>query len=185
MLAREKNILNAAKAVFSQYGIKRTTMNDIAEYAQVSRQTLYNSFENKEAILKALIRLYAEDTLNALHAHCDASNDISSGLDLIFEHLAFIPFDIAYNTPHGSELLEGIGNFAADEFEAAKDAFSKTIAEMLTPHEAVLKKAGTSASSLGGLISHTTLALKYKANTRKQLESQLASFKVLILRTLD
>lgn len=185
MLDREKNILNAAKTVFSQYGIKRTTMNDIAEHANISRQTLYNSFENKEAIFKAIIKLYAEETLNALHAHSDTSNDLSAGLDLVFHYLAFIPFDIIHGTPHGADVIEGIGNTAADELKQANDAFCKAIAEMLKPHEKHLKKSGTTTESLGELIAYAAIGMKQKANDRKQLEGLLSSFKLLILKTVS
>jgi len=185
METREKNILDAAKTVFSQYGMKRTTMNDIAEHADVSRQTLYNAFENKEAIYKAIIRAYTEETVMALNAHSDTSNSIDTGLDLIFHHLVFIPFDFAHDTPHGAELMEGIGNAAEEEIQALKHAFGIAISEMLRKHETALTKAGTSAKALGELIAHTTLALKHKAQGRKELEGLLASFKVLLLRTIS
>lgn len=184
MIEREKNILNAAKTVFSQYGIKRTTMNDIAEHAEVSRQTLYNSFENKEAIFKAIIRLYTEETLNALHAHNDGSDDLNAGLELVFHHLAFIPFDIMHSTAHGADVIEGIGNAAAPELTAANAAFRDAIAEMFKPHEKQLQKSHLSGKEFSELIAHTTLALKHHAQDRKQLEGLLNSFKITILKTL-
>jgi len=185
MLDREKNILNAAKTVFAQYGIKRTTMNDIAEHAEISRQTLYNSFENKEAIFKAIIRLYSEETLNALHDHTDNSKDLDKGLELIFYHLAFVPFDIMHSTPHGADIIEGIGNSAAAELTAANKAFQNAITEMFKPFEKKLKKSGLTVEAVSELITHTTIALKHKANDRKHLEALLGTFKIVTLKLLN
>ena len=46
--------------MFSRYGVKRTSMVDLAQEAGVSRQTLYNVFRNKDDVLRALIRAYTE-----------------------------------------------------------------------------------------------------------------------------
>ena len=60
MRGRDEHIIDAAKRLFLRYGVKRTGMNDIAEEAGISRQTLYKSFANKDAVLQATIRLLAD-----------------------------------------------------------------------------------------------------------------------------
>ena len=49
MEQREVKIVDAAFRVFSRYGVKRTTMNDIAEEAGLVRQTLYTVYKNKDS----------------------------------------------------------------------------------------------------------------------------------------
>ena len=52
--AKKSTVLDAAADVFAQYGFKRTTMNDIATAAGISRPALYLMFENKEHLFKEL-----------------------------------------------------------------------------------------------------------------------------------
>src|SRR5258708_36742368 len=51
--ARRLAILEAATPVFLRYGYKKTSMDDLARAAGLSRQGLYLHFENKEALFKA------------------------------------------------------------------------------------------------------------------------------------
>lgn len=52
--AIEQRILAAARAAFEHYGVQKTTMEDIASAANVSRGTVYNYFSSKEGILHAI-----------------------------------------------------------------------------------------------------------------------------------
>jgi AcrR family transcriptional regulator len=61
---REAQILRAAAAVIIRQGYDKTTMNDIADEAGVSRGTVYLSFKGKEELFEAL--LYWEWTQYAL-----------------------------------------------------------------------------------------------------------------------
>lgn len=47
----KEHILRIALKLFSQNGIKKVSMNDIAQQANVSKRTLYDFFENKESLL--------------------------------------------------------------------------------------------------------------------------------------
>ncbi len=48
---RKAAIINAAEKTFFSYGIKNTTMEEIAEEAELSKGTLYLYFKNKEDLL--------------------------------------------------------------------------------------------------------------------------------------
>lgn len=48
-------ILEAANKAFRQDGVKATSMDKIAEMAQVSKRTVYNHFSTKEALVSQLI----------------------------------------------------------------------------------------------------------------------------------
>jgi len=56
-------ILEAAEAVFSEQGIHRARMEDIATQAGVSVGTLYNYFEDRQALLSALLEQQGEDLM--------------------------------------------------------------------------------------------------------------------------
>src|SRR5690606_37864829 len=53
-IATRERILGAAFVRFARYGFRRTSMEDIAAEAGVSRAALYLQFRNKEEIFKSL-----------------------------------------------------------------------------------------------------------------------------------
>lgn len=61
----EQRILVAAKELFIHYGYDKTTMNEVAEKAKISKSTLYLRWKKKEDLFDALVlresRDYAED----------------------------------------------------------------------------------------------------------------------------
>lgn len=59
-------ILDAARAVFEQYGARRANVDDIASAAGISRSTLYRRYPNKEALLAAVLVRETDDFLDAL-----------------------------------------------------------------------------------------------------------------------
>ena len=52
---RRQHILDAAAEVFSERGFSRASIRDIATVAGVADGTIYNVFENKDALLMALL----------------------------------------------------------------------------------------------------------------------------------
>src|SRR5438067_8009822 len=52
---RREQIIDAAMRVFSQKGFTRATNKDIAREAGITPGLIYHYFENKEALLKAII----------------------------------------------------------------------------------------------------------------------------------
>jgi AcrR family transcriptional regulator len=55
LAAERGRIFKAAVAHFSRYGLRRTTMDDVAAAAGVSRKTVYNYFTNKSVLLAEVI----------------------------------------------------------------------------------------------------------------------------------
>lgn len=53
--AATENILEAALRQFEDFGLRRTTIEDIARRAGVSRVTIYRHFKNKETLVEAVI----------------------------------------------------------------------------------------------------------------------------------
>lgn len=59
-------ILDAARAVFEQYGARRANVDDIASAAGISRSTLYRRYPNKETLLAAVLVQETDNFLDAL-----------------------------------------------------------------------------------------------------------------------
>lgn len=75
---RKEAILNAFQALIAQYGVDKTTMQEIADSVGISVGTLYNEYTDKEALIDALVdRLEAEldRKINTLEFTSDVPNE--------------------------------------------------------------------------------------------------------------
>ena len=54
MPTKRRDILMAARKMFAQFG-RKTSMDDIAKIAQVSKKTIYNHFRSKEELFRAVV----------------------------------------------------------------------------------------------------------------------------------
>ena len=61
-------LITAAETCFDRYGIAKTTMDDVARAAGVSRATLYRYFADREALIVASIVLRAHANIPRAHA---------------------------------------------------------------------------------------------------------------------
>lgn len=55
MKSTRESLIDAARKLFGQVGVKNTTMNDIAMESQKGRRTVYTYFKNKNELLDAVI----------------------------------------------------------------------------------------------------------------------------------
>src|ERR1700742_4595456 len=63
--ARRAAILDAATLVFLRYGFKKTSMDDLARAANLSRQGLYLHFSTKEALFREVVLTLIDTTKKA------------------------------------------------------------------------------------------------------------------------
>ncbi len=181
MHEKEKNILDAAMRLFSRYGVKRTSMGDLANEAGISRQTLYNAFSNKDEILRAHIQLYTENAIAEVETGLEATNGLSAQLDLVFDKMVVVGFDMVRATPNAEDIVEGFDASSRKELERASKSFSAVIEKILSSHETVLTRSGLSATDLADFVQRSASAAKRYASDREHLLRQLETLKHLCL----
>jgi len=72
------DIINGAKKLMQQYGLKKTTMEDIAKAAGKSKSTLYYYFKDKEEIFDRVINLEMDEFFQTVKTAVDKqSNEIN------------------------------------------------------------------------------------------------------------
>ncbi|NKQ56758.1 TetR/AcrR family transcriptional regulator [Amycolatopsis sp. K13G38] len=64
-----EKVLTAADECFEHYGIAKTTMEDVARAAGISRATLYRYFADRESLLTALVRRRARVNMKTARAY--------------------------------------------------------------------------------------------------------------------
>ncbi|WP_375580070.1 TetR/AcrR family transcriptional regulator [Marivirga tractuosa] len=71
MTKSQKAILASAKNLFWKYGLKKVTVEEICEYAGVSKMTFYRRFVNKEHAAEEILEAILEDNLRRYSAIMD------------------------------------------------------------------------------------------------------------------
>ena len=145
-------ILDAAIPVFGRFGFKKTSVDDLAEAADISKQGLYLYFPGKEALFLAAMQKYLDDGLDLVRralADPEASlfKRLMGAMDAWFgrHYATFAPgsFDVieAGNRMSGAQVEKYAAVFRATlakalaespDFEQSTNACSpKEIAEVL------------------------------------------------------
>ncbi|MVA96432.1 TetR family transcriptional regulator [Nitratireductor sp. CAU 1489] len=154
--ARRERIVEGAVKVFLAYGFQRTTMDDIARAADLSRPALYLDFKNKGDIYRAIAaRKFAESTL-VLERALNGDGDIEARLMDGLEQSLFSMMRVFFEAPHGAEILDAKNSLAAVEMAEWRRRFIAVIATALAAEAAArsvdLEARGFTADTLAGLL---------------------------------
>lgn len=77
--ARER-LIDAAEACFHRYGVMKTTVEDVAATAQVSRATVYRYFDGRDSIILAVLLREAGRFLDRLRDKLAAQPDLETAV---------------------------------------------------------------------------------------------------------
>jgi AcrR family transcriptional regulator len=130
-VSRREQILDAATRLFSAYGFKKTSVDDVASEAGISKPTLYAYFEDKEALFssvcdRVLLRLH-EDTKKAAAGKGPIEDVVADLLAAKFTTL----FELVDRHPHARELIESSERIGADKVEKADAEFRGLLTQIL------------------------------------------------------
>lgn len=120
--------LKAAQTAFSRYGFKRTSMDDIAKLAGMSRPALYILFRNKQDVFRSLSEHLQMTALEAAEAALVTEKPFVERLRdaiLVKEEMLF---QIVSESPHGEELFDTNTEIAADVTERTRTRFQQSLA---------------------------------------------------------
>jgi AcrR family transcriptional regulator len=111
---RRRELLSAAQRCFIQYGYAKTTFDDVARQAGVSRSLLYAYFKDKNDLFLSVVR----DCLDEARRRSDAALASPAGdkdkLLQVLEIWCVELYAMGADSPHGRELLDE-GTRAWDE----------------------------------------------------------------------
>jgi TetR/AcrR family transcriptional repressor of mexJK operon len=80
---KREAILNAATRMFLSHGYRNVSMDKIAQAAPVSKATLYNHFDSKNALFSAVISSFCASLLHTMSRATVESHDVESTLTQI------------------------------------------------------------------------------------------------------
>lgn len=128
----QDRILDAAMRVFRRHGFRRSSIEQTAEAAGLTRQALYHHFSSKEALFRAVIERLYEDALAAEAAAAHAIEHAGGSLaDILVAEvgarlrLLLASFD---GSPHIEELFSEHLAQGRDLYQTYATRFSEEIA---------------------------------------------------------
>jgi AcrR family transcriptional regulator len=176
--ARER-IISAAFTLFGRYGFRRTSMEDIASEAGLSRAALYLQFRNKEDIFRDLAGGLHEEALLQAEAALDNAQPLAERLRASVEAKTLRMMEISYASPHGSELMDEknrlCGDVATDSERRFQEMLTRAFIRADEARELDLAGAGLSAPEAADVFSHAVQGLKGPEVTTNAYRTRLAS----------
>jgi AcrR family transcriptional regulator len=129
--AKRAAILDAAMKLFSQYGYRRTSIDDIARKAEIAKGTVYLSFKSKEEIFRALCESLIERTEAAVKVARETAGPIDERLIAMLEAKFGFFFETVYRSAHAAELIDSKNRLSADLFAQSGRRYMKVLREMI------------------------------------------------------
>ncbi|MTI10303.1 TetR/AcrR family transcriptional regulator [Curvivirga aplysinae] len=181
MKKNEIEIIEAAIRVLSRYGVKRTTMNDIAEEAGVVRQTLYNLYKNKNDVLRGTTRYVMAQMLEEIQQNAYGSEKLSDQLDVVFNVYAIQSYEMVANLPDAKDILSGVVEIVAKEKAEAIKLLTQEVINLLSPYKAPIEANGLDIETYADFIMISLSFIKMEAKSRGHLDEYLSVLKANIL----
>jgi len=159
-------ILAAAFEVFISYGFRKTSMDDIARAAGMSRPALYQVFRNKTEIFRAasqsLLVKFGHETRAAFDSDKPFAERLFNSID---QSILSLHRKIDA-TPHGAELMgvnaEVAGDIEEKWCDMMVDAIAKGVTEAESKGEIALAPRGVDAHRVATIVMQAMEGMKAK-----------------------
>ena len=181
MTETEKQILDATIVLVSTFGMRKTSVGDIAERAALSRQTVYNLFANKDEIYRAAIEYLGEQWRAKARSGLEDANTLSEQIDVIFDVFTIDAFKFSRSKPDARDMFAEAHQVSGNVMQKFFKANCEVIADVLRPHEAKLQRNGLSVDQFADQIETACRGYKRDARSLKHLKELLATQKQLVL----
>lgn len=172
---KQSQILDCALKVFARFGLKKTSLDDIAKAADISRQGIYLHFKSKDEIFKAaVLKFLAERSQAAAESlqnqDWPLQKRLLSALDEWFGHNVGLIHQDASDTIEQGILLLG------DSLKEADEAFRNNLSKAILSSSKVSKKM---ASDITGILCACGLTWKHEVASREEfLEKMKAAIHI-------
>ena len=129
--AKPNAIVLAGLKLFTQFGYRKTSIDDIAEAAQVAKRTVYLHFENKAAVFLAILEYLGDQVrqrcASAERAGGTAVERLTGLLDAYFG----MAFELFSKSEHMPELEETFSKLARSRIGGLDTEYQERLARFL------------------------------------------------------
>ena len=123
--------MTAAFEAFRCYGFRRTSMEDIAAGAGMSRSALYLHFRNKEDIYRSLVARYYDQRSRAMEAALKVGKPVHEALKDALSEKDGQVIEAMLASPHGAELMDTSFTTSSDIAQAGEARFAEILGDWL------------------------------------------------------
>lgn len=157
---RQQVILAAAWKAFAAYGFRKTSMDDIARGADMSRPALYLHYRNKEDIFRHLAQAHYDQAVASVAGALAAPGPVGERLAAAFVAQGGAVAETMLRSPHGMELMDAGSATASDIVETGEARLRGVYANWLSQQAQagrvrftgeVTEVAATMAAALKGI----------------------------------
>ena len=183
----QDRILDAAMRVFRRHGFRRSSIEQAAEEAGLTRQALYHHFDSKEALFRAVIERLYESALAAENAAAKAGEEAGKSLsDIIFAEISARLRQLVSSlegSPHMEELFSEHLAQASDLYQTYATRFAgevaATIARVRRKRELALAR-GMSPRELARLVEMAVHGTKSAYPSMLPIDAFLKELKTML-----
>ncbi len=174
--SRDGVLLDAAVGVFARYGYRKTSMDEVARAAGVSRQCLYTHFATKEELFRRAVTHKLDGHYRAAAvALADARRPLAARLtagceEWVGRYVGWLGADDQAELMCASSSLAGA---ALAQFQRLFEA-ALTDCIAASPLEAACRAQGASAAELARALHATARGLKQLSASRQDFERGIA-----------
>jgi AcrR family transcriptional regulator len=174
--AKPNAIVMAGLELFTRYGYRKTSIDDIARAAQVAKRTVYLHFENKAAVFLAILAYLGDQVRQRCAAAERASGTPVERLTGLLDAYFGLGFELFSKSEHMPELEETFSKLARSRIGDLNTEYEDRLARFLRS----LKKSGEIEGPPQGLtVEQITHILVRAAEATKHDPSQLGDRKAL------
>ena len=171
---KQHAILVAAWQAFATYGFRKTSMDDIARGAGMSRPAVYLHFKGKEEIFRSLVSHYYQGASADVATALAEPGSPAEQLKRAFDAQTGETMAAMLTSPHGMELLDTGAATAADIKEEGEAKLTALYADWLTREAEAgrIRLAGT-AEAVAGTITSAMTAVKHDRSDYQTVKARL------------
>lgn len=178
---REVKVVEGALRAFARFGVRRSTMSDIASEVGVARQTLYSIFPTKDDILRATILYASETAIAAIRVEWQDAKRLHDRLDIFFKHHSVRPFEQIQAAPDPADSIAGFNEVGRKEIADSNAAYRQVLEEIFEPYKQTIAQSDMTVRELADLVQMSASGFKQMSGTKKQLLKLLNSLKHTVL----
>jgi AcrR family transcriptional regulator len=158
---KEAAILTAAFEAFARYGLRRTSMQDIAKGAGMSRAALYLRFAGKEDIFRALARHHFTAAKADIEQALARKASVAETLLAVFVALDGQVSEVMMTSPHAEELIDNKSAFIDAQVLEIEAEITRAIGDWIARGIAAGKISLDGIAGTPAEVAKTIIAAKY------------------------
>lgn len=178
-------MVEEATRLFSLYGFRRTSVDEIAAAAQLAKPTLYAYFPDKDAILAAVVEAVLGCILTTAREAAATPGPIEARLSAVLSAKFTYLFGLVDRSPHASELLGSGSRVGAAQVEATDKDFATIVRRLVEAADEAgeldLSRAGLTSRRLTEALLRAGHGAAYHTKTPEEHAKHLGELVTLVV----